>query len=279
MASSSEYVDRLGKASRPVKGAILGGVLLLLGGLYYYLIYSDMSSDYDTASAAKGRLLEDERRLIKRQSDYQELVKEKKEVDERLQKNAIKLPEASEVPAVFQHLDSQAATANVRVLSRTVEKEIPVETYIKVPVHMEVAGTFWQINQYFKLLSETKRIITIENLNISGGQRVGDHLELTAKFTASTFRQADKAAPAAAPPPQGPTDAPPPPAPGGPSAPPPVPGQPTSAPATSPAGTKIVENPAGAPPSAPPLAPPAPSLAPASVPVPPPAPGAPGGGK
>ena len=112
------------------------------------------------------RLIEDEQQLVKRQTEYRELLQQKKDVEERLQKNAIKLPESSELPAFFQHLETQAATANVRIVSRALDKEVPVENYVKVPVKLEVQGDFYQINNYFKLLSETTRIITIENLSI-----------------------------------------------------------------------------------------------------------------
>jgi hypothetical protein len=102
---------------------------------------------------------------------------------------------------------------------------VPVETYFKVPVHLEIAGDFYQINNYFKLLSETARIITIENLFIGDPKRVGDRVQLTAKFTASTFRAA-QAAPAQAPARPAP---PPPPAPKPSPAPAPAPAAPAPA--------------------------------------------------
>jgi len=191
---SNQVVDRLQNASVGVKLIVLVVVAAVLGGVYYFFFFADMQSERDRLVSVRSRQIEDEQRLVKRQADYRELLQKKKDAEDRLQKNAIKLPESSELPAFFQHLETQAATANVRVLSRALDKEVPIENYIKVPVKLEVQGDFYQINNYFKLLSETTRIITIENLSIGQPQRDSTgHVNLTARFTASTFRQSEKA--------------------------------------------------------------------------------------
>jgi type IV pilus assembly protein PilO len=204
----NQIVERLQRASAGVKLLVLLIVAALLGGVYYFLFYSDMQGEKDRLISVRKRQIEDEQRLVKRQADYRDLLQQKKDVEERLQKNAIKLPESSELPAFFQHLETQAATANVRVVSRALDKELPIENYIKVPVKLEIQGDFYQINNYFKLLSETSRIITIESLAIGQPQRdATGHVTLTAKFTASTFRQSDK--PKVVPPKPGAPPAPP----------------------------------------------------------------------
>jgi type IV pilus assembly protein PilO len=200
---ASESVERLARLSIQAKIAILVAILAVGGLIYYNLVYTDLVEERDGLVAVKKRQIEDERRLIKRKAEYQQLLREKADVEERLRRNAIKLPESSELPAFFQHLETQAATANVRIVSRVLETQTPVETYMKVPVRLEVTGDFYQLNNYFKLLSETARIITIENLQIGEPRRDGERVVLTAKFTASTFRQSDRSAakpkPAAAP--------------------------------------------------------------------------------
>jgi type IV pilus assembly protein PilO len=199
--AQTQIVERLQRASTGAKLILVLVAALVIGGVYYFFIYSDLDAEYSSKVALRQRLIEQEQQLVKRQTEYRDLLQQKKDVEERLQKNAIKLPESSELPAFFQHLETQAATANVRIVSRALDKEIPVENYIKVPVKLEVQGDFYQINNYFKLLSETTRIITIENLSIGTPQRdPSGHVTLTGKFMASTFRQSDrKAAPPAKP--------------------------------------------------------------------------------
>jgi Tfp pilus assembly protein PilO len=190
---ASESMEKLARLALPAKAAILVVTIGLLGLVYYQLAYSDLVDERDGLLAVRSRQVEDEKRLNRRKAEYQELLRQKADVDERLRRNSIKLPESSELPAFFQHLETQASTANVRIVTRVIDKEVPVETYMKVPVRMEIQGDFYQLNNYFKLLSQTERIITIENLFIGDPRRSAERVTLTGKFTASTFRQADRA--------------------------------------------------------------------------------------
>ena len=197
-ASSTEVLDRFGRQPTSVKVIAFVALLLVFGGLYYYLFFGDMVEEQEALAATRTKLIDDEKKLVKRQGEYQALLEKKKKVERRLGDNAVRLPESSELPAFFAHLETQAATANIRILNRNVEKEIAVESYIKVPVKMMVEGDFYQLNQYFKLLYETPRIISIDQLSIKAKERAADKTRLEAVFVASTFRQADK--PAAPPP-------------------------------------------------------------------------------
>jgi type IV pilus assembly protein PilO len=198
MAGTSDLVERFGRQSAGVKLLAFVAVLALVGGAYYYLFYEDLVAERDGAASAKKKGIDEERALLKRKSEYQALLTKKKDVEDRLGKNSVKLPESSELPAFFANLEAQASTANVKLVSRSVEKEVPVESYMKVQVKMSVEGDFYQLNQYFKLLYETPRIISIDQLTIKVKTREADRTVLDATFVASTYRQADRPAPAPA---------------------------------------------------------------------------------
>src|SRR5262249_28647754 len=152
-----------------------------LGALYYFVgvpglvdSYSDLSAQHDTLLAQQKKLSDDERKLKKRLTDYNTLLQQKADAEDRVKKNAVKLPSAAELPAFYEHLETQASTAGVHLQNRTFDKETPVETYMKVPVKMEVRGDFNHLVQYFALLNETPRIITVEGLTIGDGKIEGD---------------------------------------------------------------------------------------------------------
>ncbi len=197
--SSSEQLAKLAKAPPGVKLGILGGVVVLLGLAYYFLRYSELDTERTAQRAQRTNLAAQEKQLQERKREYVKLLQEKQALEEEIARNAVKLPAAAELPAFFVHLQSQALAANVDVVRWTRQPEMPVDTYVKVPVSMTVTGTFYQLLQYFKLLHDTPRIITVENLRISTGKFENDQLLLSATFLASTFRQADQPAPTGAP--------------------------------------------------------------------------------
>ena len=57
---------------------------------------------------------------------------------------------------------------------------------------VSLTGSFYQVNNYFRLLSQTDRIITIEDLSLTRGKTRNDEILLNAKFVAVTFRQKDR---------------------------------------------------------------------------------------
>jgi type IV pilus assembly protein PilO len=194
MARKQRLGDRLSGQSVPVKIALLLVILCILGGVYYYFFYDDMVTQKARLQGQTQKLIKQEQDLQTRKNEYQVLLQQKKEVEARLQQNAVMLPESSELPAFYQHLETQAAAANVQVVY-TKDKEVAVESYIKVPVKVEAQGDFYQLNKFFKLLSDTPRIISVENLLIGDPKRDGERVVLTAKFVAATFRQADRPKP------------------------------------------------------------------------------------
>jgi type IV pilus assembly protein PilO len=203
MAKSNELVEKFSRAPLGTKIGVFAALAVLLGVGYWYLFYSDLEEQLRVGKAQAKKLSTDATKLKERQKQYRDLVDKKKDIEVAVTRNQVALPASSELPAFFVSLQSQAVAANVQVTTWDRGDESPVETYVKVPVKLTVRGDFYQIVEYFKLLYETRRIITVQDLNISSPTREGDKVVLTASFTASTFRQADappkKAEPAAAP--------------------------------------------------------------------------------
>lgn len=198
-ASSSELIDKLGKAPPKVKAMVFAGAAVFLGVVYYFMSYSSMVDEEKSLKMAGAQLAKTNLDLNAQLKTYNLLVKQKKDTEKLIEDNKESFPASSELPSFFRHLQSQAIAANVRLVKWTRETESPVNSYVRVPVSVEVTGSFYELERYFKLLKETKRIITVENLFIGGLKREGEKDVLTARFRASTFRQSDAPAPTAAP--------------------------------------------------------------------------------
>lgn len=195
MAGPSKGKDLAAQIARQpphIKAVILVGVLAVLGFVYWQFFYSTLADEKKQAAVTRKKLASEEEKLKEKEKEYKELLTKKKELDAQLAKNQLTLPASSELPAFFMHLQKQAAASGVTITrwSRTKEKE--VESYVKVPVAMTVTGTFYQINNYLRLLAKTDRIITIESLTLGSADTSSDEVVLTAKFIAATFRQKDR---------------------------------------------------------------------------------------
>jgi len=258
MATSSAMAD-FAKMPTEKKVLVFVGLGLLLGLVYWKLVYSSLTEQLETAQADHDTKVSTNKRLADDIPRYEELRTHMTKLRELIEKNQTALPSEAEVPAFFETLQHKVNESGVEINKWTNRSEEPVESFVKVPVDVEMTGTFMQIKRFFASLTQRdvrlaksddkatggddhERIVSIENLALANPTVRNREIVLSAKFTAVTFRQEDKAAPppgSSSPPAPRPASRPPvvPPPPPSSAPPPPLPS------AATPAGAKArVEN-------------------------------------
>jgi type IV pilus assembly protein PilO len=204
-------------ARMPTQRKVLVFVVIgaLLGLLYWKFAYKALDEDLDAAQVEHDNKVATNRRLAADIPAFEELRTHLTRLKEMIEKNQTALPSAPELPAFFETLQHKVAESGVEIRKWTNRPEEPVESFVKVPVEIEITGTFIQIKRFFASLiqrdarpaaaagddrasAEHERIVSIENLALTNPEVKNRELALTAKFTAVTFRQEDKAAQAPA---------------------------------------------------------------------------------
>lgn len=219
MASSGALNDF---ARMPTQRKVLIFVVagILLGAVYWQFLYKGLKNDLEQAEQQSISLADQNDKLGKQIPEYEKLKARIGELEAKIQENQKALPTQAEVPAFFETLERKVKESGVEINKWKKLKEEPVESFVKVPVEIEINGTFMQIKRFFASLvqkgvtpvvpiegqvEERERIVSIENLALTNPVVRNREINLTAKFIAVTFRQEDKAAtkdakkPAAAP--------------------------------------------------------------------------------
>ncbi len=206
-ASKNDFLAELAKKPPKTKLAILAGIIVLGGALYYQFFYSGLVDDKGSAMSQKQRLQSQRDKLVKQLKDRKKLIAEKRLLDKEVERMQKALPTEAELPAFFEHLQHKAGDAQVSIKSWKRQSEKPLGSFIRVPVKVAITGNYHQIMHYFSLLGPTQadpaltkgtdgldkapvdRIVTIESLNLSGANSKNDEIILQASFVASTFRK------------------------------------------------------------------------------------------
>lgn len=205
-----------------------------LGGLYYRFVYSPLNDEVTEAKEAFENSSRTHATAVANLKKYDELRPEMDKLLAQLARNQAALPTEAEVPAFFETLERKVKESGVEITKWQKRTEEPIESFVKVPVEIEITGTFMQIKRFFASLvqrnvsaaetEERERIVSIESLVISQPLVRNREIFLNAKFVAVTFRQDEKGAPGKpggapgarpAPAPLKPREAAPPPAPAG----------------------------------------------------------------
>lgn len=181
---------------------------LMLGLLYWRFVFKSLNERVTQVQAQHDQLVNQNRTLEADIPRYETLRKEMAALQRTIEENQKALPTESEVPAFFETLERKMTESGVEITKWTKGAEKPVDQFVKVPVDIEIVGTFVQLKRFFASLvqqqeaadpsqpvvEERERIVSIENLVLSQPQVRNREIVLSAKFTAVTFRQEDAAA-------------------------------------------------------------------------------------
>ena len=188
---------------------------LVLAGIYWQFGYKKLEQDLVEAEAAANAKRAQNAKLEKDIPEFAKLKGRVANLQRLINENQKALPTEAELPAFFDMLNRKVLESGVEVVKAKQLKEVPVETFAKVPVEYEIQGTFLQIKKFFASLvpkkkrpgearpegvedvEEKERIVSIENLSLTNPVVRNREIKLTAKFVASTYRQEEKVDPKA----------------------------------------------------------------------------------
>ncbi|MBC7974544.1 MAG: type 4a pilus biogenesis protein PilO, partial [Myxococcales bacterium] len=184
---------------------------LLLGLLYWKFGYKDLGDSVEAAQADHDNKVQRAKALENDIQKFQELRTRMTKLRELIEKNQTALPSDIEMPAFFDSLQRKVAEAGGEIRKWSNGNGEPIESFVRVPVEVEMTGTFLQIKRFFASLvqpdlraapgaesgAEPQRIVSIENLALTSPTVTNREVVLNAKFTAVTYRQEDKSSPAA----------------------------------------------------------------------------------
>jgi len=205
MASSGVMAD-FARLPPERKVLIFGVIGLLLGLLYFQFGYKPLDEELEQLTGQNRAKVQQDKKLADDLPKYEALKARMADLTKMIAENQKALPTEAEVPAFFETLERKVTEAGVEIHKWSKLKEETVEGFVRVPVEIEITGTFMQIKRFFASLvqkdvapasggapavEERDRIISIENLSLTEPKVKNREIHLKAKFVAVTFRQED----------------------------------------------------------------------------------------
>ena len=188
-----DIIRKLLKLKTPAKIGVTAAAVLVVGLLFYQLLYSDVADDIKKAKAQEGELRDEKASYAKRKGEYLAYRNELGQLQEEQRELLKALPKKAEIPSFISNIQEQAELAGLEVLVIDIAPEVAQELYVKIPVRMEIRGSYHQIAKFFKNTSELRRIVNVENLTLTpergtAGEQQNAPTRMRAKFVAATFR-------------------------------------------------------------------------------------------
>ena len=188
-------LDAISKTAQNIKQGhrilILAGTLFLLGGTFFYFVYMPYSDEINQTQEEIAGL---KQRIAVTKARIKNLAKFRAEnvrVEKQFQEALKILPDKREIPSLLAGISQLGIDSKLQFRLFSPGKEAPQDFYIKIPVSIEVGGTYRDVALFFDKVRRMDRIVNI--VNISMKPKTPLSTDLVTKCTAITYRFKTKA--------------------------------------------------------------------------------------
>ena len=182
-------LQQFAKLPSSTKILLLAVILVMVGGGYYSVFHSGLTTEIEAAQTTKAQLekkLKEARDLQARFLALREELEARKVVD---QQNLRVLPPDAEIASMLQELNRIAEISGLTIDMVEPRAEKSDKFYYKIPVNLELRGRYHQLAKFFYNVSRLQRAINMENITIKEPKSQGEDLVLAVEVLATTFRR------------------------------------------------------------------------------------------
>jgi type IV pilus assembly protein PilO len=181
--------DKISQLTRIQRILICVGTFLVIGGLFFYLVYMPKSGQIRELTDRLDNL---ETQLVKARADASKLAGLKKEYEEAQGKFRLVLqllPDKKEIPSLLENVSASGRLSGLDFLLFQPDREIARDFYAEIPVKINVSGGYHNLALFFDKVARLSRIVNISDINIVHTKSTkGEQTVLKASCTATTYR-------------------------------------------------------------------------------------------
>ena len=186
--------DRIVKLSTSKKILILFGLMVLIWGLYFYLVYLPKSEVLTQKNAELGKLETQVRELKIIAANVKRFQAETAKLREELQFAITQLPTSKEIPSLLSNVSNLGKESGLEFLLFRPTPEVNREFYAEIPVEIKVRGTYHDVALFFDKVGKLPRIVNINGVSMDGAKEAFGRWEIVTACTATTFKFIEKEA-------------------------------------------------------------------------------------
>jgi type IV pilus assembly protein PilO len=188
----ADILEQLQKTPTPQKMAVVGLLIVGMGVGYYFGWYSDFDAKERSLGAQYAEVTQEITQYEARKRDYLRFKNEVARLIEEQKELLRVLPRKAEIPTFLDSLYNQAEPLGLEITLFSRQQEKVEELYVRIPVQIEMVGSFHQILRFFNKVSALPRIVNIEDVSLTEPVGTDSGVRLKAKFLAVTFRFSDR---------------------------------------------------------------------------------------
>ena len=181
-------VDSIVRLPRLQKAGILCGAVLLIFGLYWFLVYRDYSAKLDARQAVLTKKQQELNEQMVILADLPKFKKETADMKSKRQKALEQLPNEKDIDRLLEDISSLAIESGLEILLFKPEPEVKRNFYAEIPVELKLSGSYHDLALFYDKIANLPRIVNVSELLIEKPQEVDGRNILQASCTAKTYK-------------------------------------------------------------------------------------------
>jgi type IV pilus assembly protein PilO len=178
--------EKVEKIKMPIRIVIFAGTIVLLAGLFIWLVYLPYDEEITKSREAIAKLQQEINKAKARASNLKRFEVEYAEVDAQFQEALKLLPNTKEIPSLLKSITQLGTDSQLEFLLFNPQRERAQDFFMEIPVSIEVSGTYHNVAIFFDKVGQMERIVNI--LNVSMTPQKERSTILTTRCDAVTYR-------------------------------------------------------------------------------------------
>ncbi len=189
-----EIITKIVKLPMTTKVVILA---VLVGAITALTFFQFVKPTKDSIASEERTLARERNTLIERQAianNLNQYNREMEELEQRLEDALTEMPAETRMDDLIAQLAEIADKAGLELSNITPQPETREDTfYYRIPVRMQVSGTYHEIAVFLDMISKLRRIVNVTNIQIGSPRVEAEKIVLQASYLATTFRFSEEA--------------------------------------------------------------------------------------
>ena len=201
-----DFKTALANLSKKQRIALVGGVVVVVLGLYGYFLIYPMWEDKGKLEGDLEKLQGDLRQKQLIAANRPKLEKEIKDLEAKLEQVLVRLPEEKDIPRLLTQVNTLGQQSGLEFLLFRPAPPVRKGFYAEVPIDVRVEGQYHTVAGFLDKVSKLERIVNVSDfritpLSLQAQQQKADRT-IVVDMKATTFTFLEKGGSASAPPKQ-----------------------------------------------------------------------------
>jgi type IV pilus assembly protein PilO len=183
------YFDKISKLRMIHRILIFAGTVVLIVGLYSWLVYIPKTGEIKTIKSELDRLEKNIRIARVRAKNLKRLESDLAKAQGDLNVAIKLLPTTSEIPSLLKNITKLGNDSNLEFLLFSPEKQVSKEFYVEIPVSIEVLGSYHNVAIFFDKVGKLDRIVNVVDVNMIPIKELSTTLKTSCKATTYRFKE------------------------------------------------------------------------------------------